>query len=166
MHSSAHGGRFSRSLRRSLYKGVDIKHTKTAIMFAVESCVERTQQRSSTPRLGIPTAHNSRRPEAVELPLRPGQARHHEERVAGARSPSTDPVRPGFSQPLTVDFRECPLLVQSVFLFDQALNIFEDGLILGWILHNCFLPCEWDGNVDYLMLRPRQTSVNRCSPIG
>ena len=53
-------------------------------------------------------------------------------------------------KPLTIDFRECPLLVQSVFLCSQVLNVFEDGLILGVILHNSFLPCEWDGDVHGL----------------
>mgnify|MGYP003519442304 CR=1 FL=1 len=50
-------------------------------------------------------------------------------------------------KPLTID---CPLLVQSVFLCSQVLNVFEDGLILGVILHNSFLPCEWDGDVHGL----------------
>lgn len=55
-------------------------------------------------------------------------------------------------KPLTIDFRECPLLVQSVFLCSQVLNVFEDGLILGVILHNSFLPCEWAGDVHSLRL--------------
>lgn len=57
-----------------------------------------------------------------------------------------------FRKPLTIDFRECPLLVQSVFLCGQLLNVFENGLILGVILHNSFLPCEWAGDVHSLRL--------------
>ena len=45
-------------------------------------------------------------------------------------------------EPLTIGFVECPLLVQSVFFCDQVLNVFEDGLILGVILHHSFLPCR------------------------
>ena len=46
----------------------------------------------------ILTAHNSRRPLVGELPLRLDQARRREGHVAGARGPSTDPVRPGLAQ--------------------------------------------------------------------
>ena len=53
-------------------------------------------------------------------------------------------------EPLTIDLRKCPLLVQSVFLCGQVLNVFEDGLILGVVLHNSFLPCEWDRTVHGL----------------
>jgi hypothetical protein len=38
-------------------------------------------------------------------------------------------------EPLTISFGMCPLLVQSVFLCDKALNIIEDRLIFALILH-------------------------------
>ena len=68
-------------------------------------------------------------------------------------------------KPFTIDFRKYPLLIQSVFLCGQLLNVLEDGLILGILLHSGFLPCQWDGTVHgyCLMLRPRQTSVNGCA---
>ena len=46
----------------------------------------------------ILTAHNSRRPLVGELPLRLDQARRREGHVAGARGPSTDPVRSGLAR--------------------------------------------------------------------
>jgi hypothetical protein len=41
----------------------------------------------------------------------------------------------------------CPLLVQSVFLFDKVLNMIEDRLILDLILHESLLQrgCDWTG---------------------
>lgn len=38
-------------------------------------------------------------------------------------------------EPLPIVFGACPFLVQSMFLFDEALNITEDWLILGLIFH-------------------------------
>jgi hypothetical protein len=38
-------------------------------------------------------------------------------------------------EPLPIGFGACPFLVQSMFLFDEALNITEDRLILGLIFH-------------------------------
>jgi hypothetical protein len=64
---------------------------------------------------------------------------------------------------LTISCGVCPLLVQSVFLFDKALNMIEDRLIFDLILHESLLPrgCDWNGQA--LMLRPPETEVNRCS---
>jgi len=66
-------------------------------------------------------------------------------------------------EPLTISCRVCPLLVQSVFLFDKALNMIEDRLIFDLILHESLLPRGCDGNGQALMLRPPETAVNRCS---
>lgn len=38
-------------------------------------------------------------------------------------------------EPLPIGFGMCPLLVQSVLLCDQTLNMIEDRLIFGVILH-------------------------------
>ena len=38
-------------------------------------------------------------------------------------------------EPLAIGFGVCPLLVQSVFLSDKALNIIEDRLIFDLIIH-------------------------------
>ena len=48
-------------------------------------------------------------------------------------------------EPLPIGFGVCPLLVQSVLLFDQALNMIEDRLIFGLILHERLLlgPLIW-----------------------
>jgi hypothetical protein len=66
-------------------------------------------------------------------------------------------------EPLTISCGVCLLLVQSVFLFDKALNMIEDRLIFDLILHESLLPrgCDWNGQA--LMLRPPETAVNRCS---
>jgi hypothetical protein len=66
-------------------------------------------------------------------------------------------------EPLTIGLGMCPLLVQSVFLFDKALNMIEDRLIFNLILHESLLPhgCDWNGQA--LMLRPPKTEINRCS---
>jgi hypothetical protein len=66
-------------------------------------------------------------------------------------------------QPLTISCGVCPLLVQSVFLFDKALNMIEDRLIFDLILHESLLPrgCDWNGQA--LMLSPPESEVNRCS---
>jgi hypothetical protein len=57
-------------------------------------------------------------------------------------------------EPITIGFGVCPLLVQSVFLFDKVLNMIEDRLIFDLILHESLLPrgCDWNGQA--LMLRP------------
>jgi hypothetical protein len=66
-------------------------------------------------------------------------------------------------EPFTIGLGVCPLLVQSVFLFDKALNMIEDRLIFDLILHESLLPhgCEWNGQA--LMLRPPETAVNRAT---
>jgi hypothetical protein len=57
----------------------------------------------------------------------------------------------------------CPLLVQSVFLYDKALNMIENRLIFDLILHESILQRGCDRNGQALMLRPPETAVNRCS---
>jgi hypothetical protein len=57
-------------------------------------------------------------------------------------------------EPFTIGLGVCPLLVQSVFLFDKALNIIEDRLIFDLILHESLLPRGCDRNGQALMLRP------------
>lgn len=42
-------------------------------------------------------------------------------------------------EPLPIGFGVCPLLVQSVFLCDKALNMIEDWLIFNLILHESIL---------------------------
>jgi hypothetical protein len=66
-------------------------------------------------------------------------------------------------EPLTISWRVCPLLVQSVFLCDKALNMIEDRLIFDLILHESLLPRGRDWDDQALMLRPPETSVNRRS---
>ena len=66
-------------------------------------------------------------------------------------------------EPFTIGLGMCPLLVQSVFLCDKALNMIEDRLIFDLILHESLLPRGCDGNGQALMLRPPETAVNRCS---
>lgn len=50
-------------------------------------------------------------------------------------------------EPLPIRLRKRPFLVQSVFLRNTLLNIVEDGLILGMILHRSLLLSERDGVV-------------------
>jgi carotenoid cleavage dioxygenase-like enzyme len=50
-------------------------------------------------------------------------------------------------EPLPIGFRKRRFLVQPVFLRNQLLNVVEDGLILGMILHRSLLPSERDGVV-------------------
>ena len=50
-------------------------------------------------------------------------------------------------EPLPIRLRKRPFLVQSVFLRNTLLNVVEDGLILGMILHRSLLPSERDGVV-------------------
>jgi hypothetical protein len=66
-------------------------------------------------------------------------------------------------EPLTISCGVFPLLVQSVFFFDKALNMIEDRLIFDLILHESLLPrgCDWNGQA--LMLSPPESAVNRCS---
>ena len=66
-------------------------------------------------------------------------------------------------KPLTISFGVRPLLVQSVFLCDKALNMIEDRLIFDLIFHESLLPHGYDRNGQSLMLRPPETAVNRCS---
>jgi len=66
-------------------------------------------------------------------------------------------------EPFTIGFGVSPLLVQSVLLCDKALNMIEDRLIFGLILHDSFLQRGRDRNNQALMLRPPETAVNRCS---
>ena len=68
-----------------------------------------------------------------------------------------------FLEPLTIGLGKCPLLVQSVFLFDKVLNMIEDRLILDLIFHESLLPRRCDLNGQNFMLRPPETVVNRCS---
>jgi hypothetical protein len=66
-------------------------------------------------------------------------------------------------EPVTIGLGVCPLLVQSVFLFDKTLNMIEDRLIFDLILHESLLPrgCDWNGQA--VMLRLPETAVNRGS---
>ena len=50
-------------------------------------------------------------------------------------------------EPLTIGFRECPLLVQSVFLCDKVLNMIKDRLIFDLILHESLLRADVIGTV-------------------
>jgi hypothetical protein len=47
-------------------------------------------------------------------------------------------------EPFTIGVRELPLVVQSVFLCDKALNIIEDRLIPDLILHERLLSRGYD----------------------
>jgi hypothetical protein len=47
---------------------------------------------------------------------------------------------------LTIGLGKFPVLIQSLFLFDEALNISEDGLIPTLILHESLLSCGHDRN--------------------
>jgi hypothetical protein len=70
---------------------------------------------------------------AGEPPRRPGQSQPHEGRVAGARVPSE--LNLDLLEPLAIGFGVCPLLVQSMFFCDKALNMIEDRLIFDLIVH-------------------------------
>ena len=47
-----------------------------------------------------------------------------------------------FREPLTIDLGKRPLLVQSVFLRDKTLNVIQDRLIVGVMLHGGFLHAD------------------------
>jgi hypothetical protein len=66
-------------------------------------------------------------------------------------------------KPLPIGFGVCPLLVQSVFLCDKALNIVKDRLIFDLILHESILQRGFDRIGQALMLHPHETACNRCS---
>ena len=67
-----------------------------------------------------------------------------------------------FRKPLTIGLRKFPLLVQSLFLCDKALNI-EDWLIPDLILHESFPSRGYNRNRHDFMLRPTKTRINRSS---
>jgi hypothetical protein len=50
-------------------------------------------------------------------------------------------------EPFTIGLGVCSLLVQSVFLFDKALNMIENRLIFDLILHESLLPRDVLGTV-------------------
>jgi hypothetical protein len=50
-------------------------------------------------------------------------------------------------EPLPIGLRKRRFLVQPVFLRNQLLNVVEDRLILGMILHTSLLPSDQDGMV-------------------
>jgi hypothetical protein len=62
-----------------------------------------------------------------------------------------------FLKALTVGLGECPLPVQSVFLFDKALDVIQNRLILGLILHESLLHRGPDRNGHKFMVRPPRT---------
>jgi hypothetical protein len=66
-------------------------------------------------------------------------------------------------EPLTIGLGEFPLLVQSLFLSDKALNIIEDRLIPELILHESLLSRGYARNGHDCMLRPTETGVNGTS---
>ena len=66
-------------------------------------------------------------------------------------------------EPLTIGLGKFPLLVQSLFLCDKALNIIEDRLIPDLFLHEGLLSRGYDRNGHDFMLRPTETWVNRSS---
>ena len=68
-----------------------------------------------------------------------------------------------FREPLTIGLGKLPLLVQSLFLSDKALNIIEDWLIPDLILHESLLSRGYDRNAHDFMLRSAETGVNRSS---
>ena len=68
-----------------------------------------------------------------------------------------------FREPLTIGLGKFPLLVQSLFLCDKALNIIEDWLIPDMILHESIPSRGYDRNGHDFMLRPTETGVNRSS---
>jgi hypothetical protein len=63
-------------------------------------------------------------------------------------------------EPLTIGLGKFPLLVQSLFLCDKALNIIEDWLIPDLILHESVPHADIRNGHDF-MLRPTKTGVNR-----
>jgi hypothetical protein len=66
-----------------------------------------------------------------------------------------------FREPLTIGLGKFPLLVQSLFLSDKALNIIENWLIPNLILHESLLSRDMFGRGHDFMLRPTETGVNR-----
>ena len=66
-------------------------------------------------------------------------------------------------EPLTIGLGKFPLLVQSLFLSDKALNIIEDRLIPELILHERLLSRGYARNGHDFMLRPTETGVNGTS---
>lgn len=67
---------------------------------------------------------------------------------------------PDLHEPLPVGFGMGPELMQSVFFFDQALNVIEDRLIFDLILHKSLLQ-RGCGRYEYvLIVRPHHPSVN------
>ena len=66
-------------------------------------------------------------------------------------------------EPLPIGLGKFPLLVQSLFLCNKALNIIKDWLIPDLILHESLLSRGCDRNGHNLMLRLTETVVNRRS---
>jgi hypothetical protein len=67
-----------------------------------------------------------------------------------------------FREPLTIGFGVFPLPEQSVFLCHKILNMIEDRLIFALIFHEGLLQRGCDRNGQASMLRPPETTVNRC----
>jgi hypothetical protein len=57
-------------------------------------------------------------------------------------------------KPLPIGLGKFPLLIQSLFFFDKALNISEDGLIPTLILHESLLSRGYDRNSTILCYAP------------
>ena len=57
-------------------------------------------------------------------------------------------------EPLTIGLGKFPLLIQSLFFFDKALNIIEDGLIPKLILQETLLSRGHDRNGTMLCYAP------------
>lgn len=69
---------------------------------------------------------------------------------------------PDLGEPFPISSGMRPELVQSMLLLDQALNVIEDRLIFDLILHENLLRHGYDRNGHMVMLRPAETTVNRC----
>jgi hypothetical protein len=63
-------------------------------------------------------------------------------------------------EPFTIGFGVRPLPVQSVFLCDKALNMIEDGLIFGLILHKSLLRHRCDRKVRIFYAHPKLRSTD------
>lgn len=74
--------------------------------------------------------------------------------------PALIQLDPDLREPFPISFGMCPELVQSVFFFDQALNVIEDRLIFDLILHENLLQRGYDRNECVSIVRPHHPSVN------
>ena len=141
--------RLSKPLRGSLYKGVEINHTTMAIRLGVRSHEERYAPTHYRPladeeSLLFIILDDLRRANLRFVRLKPDVTKGTS---LAQEVPALIQFDLDLHEPLTIGFGECLLLVQSVFLCDQVLNVIEDGLILGVILHKSSSHADGMGTV-------------------